>query len=98
MKPKKSSGIDFVSPDILKRSMDIISVPLQDVIDASIIKGEFPDNWKCAKVSPLLIRGNPLAKQNYRAISNLKAASKVLEVVVQKQLVNHFEANQLFTD
>ena len=53
MKNKKSSGIDFVSPVIIKMAVDILKIPLWYIVNSSIVEGQFPDSWKCGKVTPI---------------------------------------------
>ena len=53
LKPKISSGLDFVSPKILKASGDVIITPITYIINNSISSGEFPLSWKCSKVTPV---------------------------------------------
>ena len=99
MKNKTSSGIDFVSPRIIKLAMDVITVPLTWVINNSILSGEFPNSWKIAKVIPIFKnKGSRTDKTMYRPVSNLKSVSKVVELLVNKQLLNFFETNKLFPD
>ena len=50
LKNKSSSGVDFISPKMIKLSVDVIKVPLTAVINSSISQGEFPDCWKWAYV------------------------------------------------
>ena len=97
VKSKTSSGLDFVSTKILKSSIDIIIVPLTFIINNSISSGEFPRSWKRAKVYPVWKKkGSKYDKKNYRPVSLLKAASKVLELIVNKQILKYFEENKLF--
>ena len=99
MKNKTSSGIDFVSPRIIKLAMDVITVPLTWVINNSILSGEFPNSWKIAKVIPIFKnKGSRTDKTMYRPVSNLKSVSKVVELLVNKQVLNFFETNKLFPD
>ena len=55
----------------------------------------FPEGWKKAKVVPLLKKGDAMVPSNFRPVSNLTVASKVLEKVVFVQLVNYLEKNKL---
>ena len=74
MKNKTSSGIDFISPKIVKSASDVIAIPLTYIINNSISEGEFPDSWKIAKVIPIFKKkGLPSDKVNYRPVSNLKS-------------------------
>ena len=96
LKSKTSSGIDFVSSAIIKMSADIITTPLTNIINTSIAEGVFPDSWKIAKIIPIWKRkGSKLEKKNYRPVSLLRSASKVLELIVNQQVLRHFEREKL---
>ena len=97
LKPKKSSGLDFVPPTIIKLAIDVLTTPLTWVINSSLKSGEFPSCWKSAKVSPIYKnKGSRYSKEFYRPVSNLKAISKVIEDIVNKRVLNFFEKNNLF--
>ena len=97
LKPKKSSGLDFVPPTIIKLAIDVITTPLTWVINSSLKTGEFPSCWKSAKVSPIYKnKGSRYSKEFYRPVSNLKAISKVIEDIVNKRVLSFFEKNNLF--
>ena len=49
---KKSTGIDKIPPKLLQLSADILSTPLSNAINNSILKGKFPDDAKVASASP----------------------------------------------
>ena len=50
---KKPAGIDKIPPNLLQLSADILSTPLSNAINNSILKGKCPDDAKVASVSPL---------------------------------------------
>ena len=79
---KKSSGIDGLSQENLILGKRNLLAPLTAIINKSIEEGEFPLAWKEAVVTPVLKKGNPQSLNNYRPVSCLPAASKVLEIVV----------------
>ena len=97
LKNKSSSGTDFVSPKVIKMAVDILKIPLWYIVNTSIVEGEFPASWKLAKVTPIFKnKGSRKDKKNYRPVSNLKSASKVLELIVNQQVLRYFETNNLF--
>ena len=99
LKNKTSSGIDFVSPKIVKTAIEVITTPLTWVINSSLLSGEYPSSWKIAKVIPIFKnKGSKLDKSNYRPVSNLKSVSKVIELIVNKQVLDFFESNKLFPE
>ena len=96
MKNKSSSGIDFISPKLVKMAVDVIKGPLCIIINASISEGEFPDSWKIGKITPIWKKkGSKRDKTMYRPVSLLRSASKVLEIVVNQQVLRFFEENHL---
>ena len=96
LKRKKSTGLDDLSGDLLKSCADVMITPLTWIVNSSIQQSIFPTKWKIAKVSPLLKKGDAKNKTNYRPVSLLPVASKVLETVVQKQVSTYFENMDFF--
>jgi hypothetical protein len=92
---KKSSGIDGLSQENLLLGTANLVTPLTTIINQSILEGKFPEDWKEALVSPVLKKGNPQLLSNYRPVSCLPAASKVLEIVICSQLSEYLEFNKL---
>ena len=92
---KKSSGVDGLSQENLLLGRKNLMAPLTTIINKSIEEGEFPSAWKKALVTPVLKKGSPQSLNNYRPVSCLPAASKVLEIVVCTQLSNYLEKNDL---
>ena len=75
----------------------MISVPLSHIINLSLETGNFPQQWKVAKISPLLKSGSTTNFDNYRPISVLSIVSKVIEKIVHKQLMNFLDENKLLS-
>ncbi len=67
---------------ITSTNMYVLVVPLTRIINSSISIGEFPSMWKEALVTPILKKGDPTKKENYRPVSCLSVVSKVLEKIV----------------
>jgi hypothetical protein len=82
LKKKKSAGIDGISQEQLFLGAKVLVVPLTRIINNSISSGEFPLIWKKALAKPILKKGYPTKKENYRPVSYLSVASKVLEKIV----------------
>ena len=95
---KKSSGLDGLSQENLILGTKNLLAPLTAIVNQSIMQGEFPSEWKQAAVTPVLKKGNPQLLNNYRPVSCLPAASKVLEIVVCSQLSDYLESNKLLQD
>lgn len=97
LKRNKSSGLDNFPSGMLKDSADIIAKPLTHIINLSLATGSIPTDWKAAKIVPLFKSGSMAEIDNYRPISILPSMSKILEKVVFKQLMAHFEQNGLLS-
>ena len=52
------------------------------------VSGIFPDDWKCARVTPLFKQGEPSDLNNYRPISVISVIAKVFERIIYDQLYN----------
>ena len=52
------------------------------IINKSLATGVVPDDWKCARVTPLFKGGQRCELDNYRPILVFPAASKLLERAV----------------
>ena len=94
-KNKKSHGIDKITISTIKGALNVLITPITHIVNTSISQGSFPEQWKMAKVIPLLKKGDSKNKTNYRPISLLPVTSKILEAVVRKQVSKFFETNNL---
>ena len=95
MKKKKSSGFDGLSQEHLVMGSSTLASTLTHLINRSIDLGVVPDHWKIGMVTPVLKKGDPKLVENYRPVTCLPAASKLLESVVCNQVTNFMESNDL---
>jgi len=98
LKKKKSAGVDGISQENLVLGAKVLVVPLTRIINNSIANGEFPEMWKEALVTPILKKGDPTKKENYRPVSCLSVASKVLEKIVCDQVTHYMESHKLLPE
>ena len=96
LKGKKSHGLDGITSEILKIGAEVLVVPLTWIINTSITTGEFPEEWKIAKIIPLFKKGNRRLTKNYRPVSLLSVAGMILEKIIAMQIEEFFEKNNLF--
>ena len=87
LKPKLSSGADFISNKLLKLIAPIIITPLHYLINLSLESGYIPREFKIAKVVPVFKTGDKHDFNNYRPISLLSSFSKLMEKIVSRQLI-----------
>ena len=75
----KSSGLDGISPNILKMSATVIYESLTHIFNLSLCTGNFPSKLKLGRVTPLYKSGDIADMNNYRPISVLPILSKFLK-------------------
>ena len=56
--PHKSTGLDGLSSKILKMSAPVIANPLTSIFNGSISTGNFPTQWKTARITPVYKSGS----------------------------------------
>ena len=87
---KKHTGIDTISPKLLRLAEPVILKPLTQLVNMSLQQSVFPDQLKAAQVVPLHKKNSILEKGNYRPVSVLPAISKVFERTIYSQITEHF--------
>ena len=70
LKPYKAPGVDNLNSTILREVAPAIVSPLSEIFTESMTKGEVPEDWKCANVTPLYKKkGSKSQPGNYRPVS-----------------------------
>ena len=84
---KTTCSLDPIPTKLFTECLDILLTPITKLINLSLELGCFLLLWKRALVKPLLKNDglDPFFK-NFRLVSNLAYASKLVETVVAKQL------------
>ena len=95
LKPKMSSGADFISTKLLKEIAPIIITPLHYLINLSMETGYVPNELKLAKIVPVFKDGDCHDFNNYRPISLLSSQSKLFEKIVAKQLLRFLHVHEI---
>ena len=75
----------------MKDTIYVICKPLTHVINLSMQAGEFSEDLKAARVSPIFNSGAKNTFDNYQPISVLPSLSKIFEKCVHHQLMNYLE-------
>ena len=97
MKPSTALGAQGISVQMLQTFFYGIGPVLLNIVNSSLSHGEVPESWKHAIITPLPKTANPSEPSHYRPVSILPAIMKIIERVVQRQLVQYFTDNCLFT-
>ena len=88
----KASGPDDIPAHVLKSCADELSHPLTKLFSLCFRKQIQPCQWKCARAVPVYKKKSRSLPQNYRPVSLLSIISKVMESIVNRQLLNFLES------
>ena len=91
----KSSDIPI---RIIKAASLIISPLLEKLYNSLMQAGEFPDELKIGKISPIFKKGNPELIENYRPISTLPIFGKIFEKLIYTRLYDFFISHRTLSD
>lgn len=92
---KKSTGIDNVPNAFLRRYAEWCAKYLTVIFQRSLDSGKVPTEWKYAKVIPVFKAEDRELVTNYRPISLLCTAGKVLEHVLFTHICHFLESSNL---
>ncbi|CAG4916568.1 unnamed protein product [Colias eurytheme] len=94
----KSSGPDGIPAIVLKRCAPELAPVLTELFRYSYNTGIVPASWKTASVHPIPKKGDQSDPTNYRPIAITSLLSKVMENIINSQLLGYLEENQLISD
>jgi hypothetical protein len=97
LKTNKAIGLDNISARLLKDSADVITTSLTKLYNRSLATCVFPAVWKCGKVTALFKSGDRCNANNYRPITILPTASKILERAVHSQVYSYLLHENILT-
>ena len=83
----KSSDIPI---SVIKKTSRIISPILATHFNHLMEVGEFPDELKLGKITPVYKKDNEQLLENYRPISTLPIFGKIFEKIIYERLYNYF--------
>ena len=95
--PSKSCPLDPIPTWLLKDMLDVLAIPLSQIVSTSLQSGNVPHKLKQAFVTPLHKKPSldPDNIKSYRPVSNLSFISKLVERAVDSQVSKHIETNNL---
>jgi len=95
LKLQSAPGPDGITPKILKECEKVISPILAMIYKKSLSRGEVPDDWKKANITPIYKKGSKAKACNYRPVSLTCVCCKMLESIIRDDLVEHLGRNKL---
>ena len=87
LKACTASGLDDVSPKVVKAIANYIVKPLTHIFNLSFLTGIIPNAFKIARLTPVYKANSKENFSNYRPISVLPCFSKILEKPMYKRAV-----------
>ena len=93
----KTTELDKIPSKLLKMAASIVAPSLTDILTKSILTGIYPTEWKLAMVTSIFKKDLTSDLDNYRPISVIPLASKVLGKLVYDQLYHYLNDNKLLS-
>ena len=95
--PKKATGSDGISSQMLPLCDESVILPLQIIFTNILSTSTYPDMWKIANVTPIFKKSYKELIKSYRPISLLPICGKILEKIIFKNLYAYLHRNNLIT-
>ena len=87
--------VQTISPAISSNYQYHTLKTLACFFNTSLERSKFPDDWKTARVTPIVEEGDKSDKWNYCPISFLPVISRLCEKLVSNQLYQYLDHNSL---
>ena len=95
LKPGKAAGLDNISVSLVQSISHLISAPLNDIFNSSLLQGEFPNLLKVGKIIPIFKKNEKTDPKNYRPVTILPCISKIIERLMYNRLYQFFFENSI---
>ncbi|XP_043064095.1 uncharacterized protein LOC122320085 [Drosophila ficusphila] len=92
LKNNKSAGADGLPAELFKAAGDMLVGSMHQLISKIWRTESMPEDWNLSMICPVLKKGDATLRTNYRGISLLPVAYKVLSSVLCENLKRHAEA------
>ena len=96
--PNKATGPDNIPCRILKENAAILAPILQVIFSQTLETGELPLDWLLANVTSIFISGDRTLPVNYRPISLTSVPCKILEHILHRHIMDHYDRQRVLTD
>jgi len=91
MRTGKAEGADEIPAELLKLGGETVTGAMHNMITHVWITGNWPDDWTQSTFVPLFKKGDPTVCANYRTMSLISHASKVLLKVIVDRMRDKVE-------
>ena len=98
VKRNKATGLADLPSGLINDSAELISAPLEQLVNWSLKTSIFPTDWKTAKVIPTHKSSAHFNPDNYRPNSVLPVISKIIEKIIHHQLISFLDKNHVLTN
>ena len=89
---------DGLNARVLKECSTQISPILALIYNESLVRGNVPDDWRQANVSPVLMKGEKYDTANYRPMSLTCICCKTLKHILVSNINKHLALESILAD
>ena len=93
----KAKDLDKISARLIRECADLICISICKIFNCPLTTGIFPDDWKCAKDTPLFKQGSSSDMNNYRLISVISVMAKVFERITYDQVCAYLSEHNIIS-
>jgi hypothetical protein len=93
-----AAGIDDIPINFIRILKPIILQFLTFIVNTCITKSIIPDEWKKSKILPRPKKSKPQQISDFRPISILPSASKILEIILKNQTYEYISSKSLISN
>ena len=68
------------------------------IFSQTLSSGQLPNDWLMANVTPIFKSGDRTLPVNYRPVSITSVPCKILEHIIHRHIMDHFDRNKILTD
>ena len=90
-------GTDGIYPLVLKSTANTCCEPLSYFFQKSFNEKKIPNKWREANITPIFKSGSRMESSNYRPVSLTSVVSKVMERLIQVEILFFLESNSLIS-
>jgi hypothetical protein len=92
------TSVDKISTRVLQVAAPAVAQSLTKHFNKSIVLGQFPSEWKAARVIPVFKKGQRTMLDNCRPISILPVVSKLIELILYNQISEYLEKESILSE